>query len=111
MRERPRSWNDTSRPARATYWKGLISRGVQGYGALASGARGSARSPDEHTGGRGATPASNRLWQRDVWDTQLRSGKHYAEQWDYVRLNPVRKELTHDPEAWPYQGEINVLRW
>src|SRR4051794_10205518 len=29
------------------------------------------------------------VWQRDFWDTQLRSGESYAEKWSYVELNPV----------------------
>ena len=87
----------------AAYWKGLISRGVQGYGPLAGGPRGSGPSLGEGAsgtggprgsgpslgeglpGGRGATRAEDGLWQRDVWDTQLRSGNHYHEKWEYVR--------------------------
>lgn len=52
-----------------------------------------------------------RLWQRDFWDTQMRSGKHYASQWDYTRFNPVRQGLVDTPEAWPYQGEIHLFDW
>jgi REP element-mobilizing transposase RayT len=144
----------------AAYWKGLVSRGMRGYGLLAadgvaavppgaaSGGRGATRAvedgydregavppashqrtaapadgppadgvaavpPGNASGGRGATRAAegDTLWQRDVWDTQLRSGVHYAEKWDYVRCNPVRKELVHAPDEWPFQGELNVLRW
>ena len=70
----------------AAYWKGLTSRGVQGYGPLAGGPRGSGPSLGEGVpGGRGATRAEDGLWQRDVWDTQLRSGNHYHEKWEYVR--------------------------
>jgi len=51
------------------------------------------------------------LWQRDCWDTQLRSGQHYGDKWQYIRLNPVRKGLVADANDWPYQGELNVLWW
>ncbi len=51
------------------------------------------------------------LWQRDYWDTQLRTGDSYALKWDYVRRNPVREGLVERPEDWPYQGEENVLTW
>jgi REP element-mobilizing transposase RayT len=135
----------------ATYWKGLVSRGIQGYGPCAAnsegrgdlpimggnGSRGSEPSRrDEEVGGRGATRAEDgdgsrgsgpsrgddvgggrgatraeRFWQRDVWDTQLRSGNHYHEKWDYVRMNPVRQALVNKPDAWPFQGELNVLWW
>jgi putative transposase len=51
------------------------------------------------------------LWQPDFWDTQLRGHESYAQKWDYVRHNPVRAGLVNVPEAWPYQGELNILRW
>ncbi|MCX6996648.1 MAG: hypothetical protein NTV49_06090, partial [Kiritimatiellaeota bacterium] len=50
-------------------------------------------------------------WQRDGWDTRLRRSENYAQKWEYVRANPVRKGLCATPEAWPHQGELNVLRW
>jgi putative transposase len=50
-------------------------------------------------------------WQSDVWDVQMRSGEHYHEKWNYVRLNPIRAGLTQDPDGWPWQGEVNVLQW
>jgi hypothetical protein len=64
-------------------------------------------------GGPGSTPADTdrAIWQRDVWDTQLRSGQHYHEKWEYVRMNPVRKMLTDDPAQWSFQGELNELLW
>ena len=82
---------------------------------LDRGSRG--RSPstgqDRSSGGR-ASPRAADLgwkWQSDCWDTQIRSGEHYHEKWEYVRLNPVRKELVEEPDDWPWQGELNVLRW
>jgi REP element-mobilizing transposase RayT len=52
-----------------------------------------------------------KLWQRDFWDTQMRSRAHYEEKLSYVRMNPVRKELVKTPEEWPYQGVIHEIRW
>jgi REP element-mobilizing transposase RayT len=52
-----------------------------------------------------------KLWQRDFWDTQMRSREHYEEKLAYVRMNPVRKALARTPEEWPYQGVINELAW
>ena len=69
-----------------TYWKSLVAR----------------RSPD----GEGA-----RLWQRNIWDVQLRRGEDYGEKWHYVFHNPVRAGLVDRPEAWPYHGELETLRW
>lgn len=51
------------------------------------------------------------FWQKNFWDTQLRRHESYAAKWDYVRNNPVRAGLVTKPEEWPYQGELNVLRW
>ncbi len=31
--------------------------------------------------------------------------------WEYIRHNPVRAGLVNDPDDWPYQGEMHVLRW
>jgi putative transposase len=58
-----------------------------------------------------AVDADKPIWQRDFWDRQLRHGQSYAEKWEYVRRNPVRAELVASPDDWPYQGEMNVLRW
>jgi putative transposase len=58
-------------------------------------------------------PRRNQLpvWQRHFWDTQLRRGENYDEKWSYVLQNPVRAGLVRRPEDWPYQGELNILRW
>ena len=68
------------------YWKALVSR-------------------------RWPRPKEQPIWQRSFWDTQLRRSERYEEKWEYVRANPVRKRLAEAPELWPYQGEMNVLRW
>ena len=51
------------------------------------------------------------IWQRHFWDTQLRRGENYDLKWDYVVANPVRAGLVTRPEAWPHQGELNMLSW
>ncbi len=51
------------------------------------------------------------LWQRDFWDRQLRNGESYSDKWEYIRQNPVRKNLVNKSEDWLYQGELNELRW
>lgn len=50
-------------------------------------------------------------WQSDCWDTQIRSGVHYHERWEYVRQNPVRANLAQRSDDWPWQGVLNVLEW
>ena len=52
-----------------------------------------------------------KLWQRDFWDRQLRSGDSYSEKWAYVSNNPVRAGLVRQAKEWKWQGELNVLRW
>jgi len=54
-----------------------------------------------HTGG----------WQRDGWDTRLRRDESYAQKWEYVRHNPVRKNLVARSEDWPFQGCLGDLKW
>ncbi|PYI92836.1 MAG: hypothetical protein DME97_08450 [Verrucomicrobia bacterium] len=51
------------------------------------------------------------VWQRHHWDRQLRRGESYGEKWEYVRNNPVRHGYVTDASDWPYQGELNELRW
>ena len=54
---------------------------------------------------------SIKLWQRDFWDTQMRSRTHYDEKRSYVRMNPVRQGLAQTPDDWPFQGEVFPLAW
>jgi putative transposase len=54
---------------------------------------------------------SSAIWQRHHWDRQLRSGESYSDKWEYVRNNPVRHRYVGDADDWPYQVELNELRW
>ncbi len=54
---------------------------------------------------------SEPIWQRDVWDRQLRTGESYSAKWEYVRENPKRHGLVGLSEDWPYQGCLNDLTW
>jgi len=56
-------------------------------------------------------PAEHPIWQRDSWDTQLRSGESYEAKWEYVRHNPVRHRLIARADDWPYAGELDLLDW
>jgi putative transposase len=49
------------------------------------------------------------FWQHDVFDHILRGSESYAQKWDYVRMNPVRRGLVAGAEDWPWQGEIHRL--
>jgi REP element-mobilizing transposase RayT len=56
---------------------------------------------------------ANPRWrfQADYWDTRMRTVEQYEEKWRYVRMNPVRAGLADRPEAWPFQGRIEVAYW
>jgi hypothetical protein len=43
--------------------------------------------------------------QREFFDHRLRKDESHDEKWKYIKMNPVRAGLTHDPEAWPYVYE------
>ena len=117
------------------YWKSRIaaqwpSAGNPGGSAVGVGGTGSFPSignlgtddtevvPPDARGGTGSVPsvgnAGNvafKLWQRDFWDTQMRSREQYEEKLAYVRLNPVRKGLARTAEDWPYQGRLFPIGW
>ena len=50
-------------------------------------------------------------WQKNYWDTRLRSDESYDEKWDYVVNNPVRTGLVAKAEDWPFAGEVNKLEF
>jgi len=56
-------------------------------------------------------PAEQPIWQKSLWDTQLREADRYGDKWEYVRHNPVRHGLVTSPEQWVFQGELHVLEW
>jgi REP-associated tyrosine transposase len=45
-------------------------------------------------------------WQHGFFDHLIRHGESYAEIWEYVRQNPVRADLVHQADEWPWQGEF-----
>jgi len=51
------------------------------------------------------------IWQQECCDTQLRRHENYDAKWEYVINNPVRAALVKEPDDWPFQGELNILRW
>lgn len=48
------------------------------------------------------------LWQRSFFDHRLRSHESAAEQYDYIRANPVRAGLVTNPNDWPWTGSVEV---
>ena len=41
-------------------------------------------------------------FQRDFFDTRIRDAVHFAEKWDYIVRNPVRRGLCGSPRDWPH---------
>ena len=41
-------------------------------------------------------------WQKNFFDHRIRSDEQYAEKYEYIRNNPVRKRLSQTPDEWPY---------
>jgi hypothetical protein len=56
---------------------------------------------------RAVLPERN-CWQPGFFDHVLRSEKSYAQNWEYVRDNPVRAGLVERAE-WPFQEEIVLI--
>ena len=53
----------------------------------------------------------NLCWQPHPFHHRLRREESYADKWNYVRQNPLRKGLARNVDDWPYQGMLNSLRW
>ncbi|MBR0066374.1 MAG: hypothetical protein IJQ00_02160 [Kiritimatiellae bacterium] len=99
----------------------LPDGGNGGLGATAlpdggNGGLGATALPDGGNGGRGATALPRVIanfkhllsaryglrFQRDFFDTRLRDDVHFAEEYDYILGNPVRKGLCVAPTNWPH---------
>ncbi len=54
------------------------------------------------------TRGITKLWQRSFFDHRLRSDESAAEQYDYLRANPVRAGLVTNPNDWPWTGSVEL---
>ncbi|WP_395734803.1 transposase [Prosthecobacter sp.] len=50
-------------------------------------------------------------WQRGLFHHRLRSERDYVDKGLYMRHNPVRAGLVDAPDAWPWTGRIETIRW
>ena len=97
----------------------IVNIGGRGATALPdgrNGGRGATALPGGGNGGRGATALPRVIanfkhllsaryglrFQRDFFDTRLRDDAHFAEEYDYILGNPVRKGLCVAPANWPH---------
>jgi REP element-mobilizing transposase RayT len=44
-------------------------------------------------------------WQRGFFDHRIKSADSWDSTAQYIRMNPVRAELTTDSKNWPYKWE------
>ena len=44
------------------------------------------------------------LWQHQFWDRFVRNQREFHERLDYMHMNPVRKGLVTQPEAWQWSS-------
>ncbi|MGA9770535.1 MAG: transposase [Blastocatellia bacterium] len=51
-----------------------------------------------------------KLWQRQFFDHVIRNEQDFFETLEYIKLNPVRKDLVKMPEEWPYTGGLDKLQ-
>lgn len=49
-----------------------------------------------------------KLWQRSFFDHRLRSYESELEQYEYIRMNPVRAGLVDHPDDWPWTGSVEI---
>lgn len=57
------------------------------------------------------SPLAGKLWQKNFWDTQIRTHEHIDEKWEYIRENPVHCGLVAKSDDWQWQGQIHQLQW
>ncbi len=62
------------------------------------------KTSDLARGTRGIT----QLWQRSFFDHRLRSNESEGEQYEYIRMNPVRAGLVSHPDDWPWTGSVEL---
>jgi putative transposase len=48
-----------------------------------------------------------KLWQRQFFDHIIRNEQDFFETLEYIKMNPVRKELVKRSEDWPYTGSLD----
>ncbi|MEN9846570.1 MAG: hypothetical protein RIS36_1717 [Pseudomonadota bacterium] len=46
------------------------------------------------------------VWQRDFWDTTIRTQAMFAEKIAYIKNNPIKRGLSQSETEWPFQGEV-----
>ena len=101
----PSGWPPPSFRSWVKYWKSLVARTWRKEGSSGGGG-------DKDSNRKKRSVVDTRpLWQRDFWDTQMRSLDHYRAKCRYVMMNPVRKGLVKNPDDWPYRGSLTGIVW
>ena len=59
----------------------------------------------------GAVKSDEPVWQPGFFDRLLRTAERHGAAWDYMLRNPLQAGLADVPDHWPYQGEIEAIRF
>ena len=59
----------------------------------------------------GLVRVGQEVWQPGFFDRLLRSAERTSRAWQYLMDNPVCAGLAQASEDWPYQGEIEPIRF
>ena len=51
------------------------------------------------------------LWQHGFFDRLLRSSERHSSAWEYMLSNPLDAGLAAVPTDWPFQGEVEPIRF
>jgi REP element-mobilizing transposase RayT len=51
-----------------------------------------------------------KLWQRQYFDHIIRNEEDFFECLEYIKMNPVRKNLVEQWGQWPYTGRMDYLK-
>jgi putative transposase len=49
------------------------------------------------------------VWQRDFWDTTIRTQAMFADKITYIKNNPIRRGLAQSETGWLFQGEMHRI--
>ena len=50
------------------------------------------------------------VWQKGCWETRIRNEGMFAQKWEYIRDNPVRRGLVKHASDWPFTGTFDTQR-
>ncbi len=86
----------------STRWRLIKTRATRAY--LRSGGREAGRSESRQN------KSERGVWQRRLWEHQVRDESAYIKLCDYIHYNPVRHEHARCPHQWAYSSFAKFVR-